>query len=451
MASPSSPRSPETFTRGAPGYDEARAEAIWNARLAHARSPEAIVRCCSAEDVVAAVARAHAAGQKVALRGSGHSYIAAPLRDDGLLLDLGALDFLELDETTCTARVGPGVRGGDLIAALEFNGLAFPIGHCSTVALGGYLLAGGIGWNCGEWGPACNSVRAVEVVTAGGEIVLADESRDTDLLWAARGGGGGLPGAIVAFHLDLKPLPPAAMLWTASFTAESAPHLADWLTSATAAAAPEAEIMCLVGQDLKSGAPSITVRAVAVGDDAEQAAARIAAFRSPPPKAELTCDPEERQMGFHELTRLSHMPDGMRVAADQCWSDASLGELLMAVSNLPTSPSKASTINLVSNGGHGRIARFADGTGALSAGGGISCGIYGMWDDPAEDALHLAWVRQVDRALEPFESGRYVGEADLEAAPNRLAACYSAEALARLQDIRQRWDPAGLFHHWPGS
>lgn len=451
MASPSTTRSPETFTRGTAGYDAARAEAIWNARLAGSRSPEAIVRCCSIEDVMATVRDARRAGQKVALRGSGHSYIAAPLRDEGLLLDLGGLDFLELDDATCTARVGPGVRGGDLIAALQFNGLAFPIGHCSTVALGGYLLAGGVGWNCGEWGAACDLVRAVEVVTASGEVLLASDSENSELLWAAKGGGGGFPGAVVAFYLDLKPLPPAALLWTASFTAQSAPHLADWLSSATAAAAPEAEIMCLVGKDLKSGQPAITVRAVAVGGDAEQAASRIAAFRSPPAEAERTCDPQERPLSFHQLTQLSHMPDGMRVAADQCWSDSTLGELLLAVSDLSAIPSNASTINLVSNGGRGRIARFAEGDGALSAGGGISCGIYAMWDDPADDALHLDWVRQVDQALEPFEKGRYVGEADLEAGPDRLAACYSPEAMHRLEEIRQRWDPEGLFHRWLGA
>lgn len=440
----------KSWSRGAPGYDCARATAIWNKRLDTARSPDEIIRCADAEDVAHAIRRARDHGHKVALRGSGHSYIAAPLRNHGVLLDLGALDFIEINAAARTARVGPGVRGGDLIAALADHGLAFPIGHCSTVAMGGYLLSGGIGWNCGSWGPACKYVRAVELVTSKGEVIIASERENADLLWAARGAGCGFFAAVTAYHLDLPQLPPAARLWTASFTAASAPALADWLTIATVAADPAAEIMCLVGRDLKSGEPCITIRAVTTGDDDEDAANRIASFRSPPADAEPTGLAEERALAFHELTVLSAMPDGKRVAADQCWSEAPIGELLLAVAHLAGAASNASTINLVSPGGNGRIPGMTDGSGALSIGGGVSCGIYGMWDDPADDALHMDWVRQADAALRPCRQGRYIGEADLTAGPERVAECFSPMAFARLEALHGEWDADGVFHSWPG-
>ena len=86
---------------------------------------------------------------------------------------------------------------------------------------------------------------------------------------------------------------------------------------------------------------------------------------------------------------------------------------------------------------------------ALSIGGGTGIGIYAMWDDPAEDAANRTWVRRVDAALAPLRTGRYVGEADLTRGPDRLAECFTSEALARLAKLRLRHDPEGLFFQWP--
>ena len=60
------------FRRGEPGYDGARAQVTWNRRLENARSPEAIVRCASAEDVATAVRFAGMNGLQVSPRGSGY-------------------------------------------------------------------------------------------------------------------------------------------------------------------------------------------------------------------------------------------------------------------------------------------------------------------------------------------------------------------------------------------
>src|SRR5690606_29231206 len=146
---------PDLRARHDPGYDATRAREIWNKRLDAARSPDAIVRCRSSDDVVAAIRFAAAHGLKVSPRGTGHHYEAAALRDGGLLLDLGGIDFVEIDPEARTARVGVGVTGGVLSERLAAHRLAFPVGHCSDVGLSGYVLAGGFGWNGGEWGAAC--------------------------------------------------------------------------------------------------------------------------------------------------------------------------------------------------------------------------------------------------------------------------------------------------------
>lgn len=291
-------------------------------------------------------------------------------------------------------------------------------------------------------------MRAVELVLADGQELPASERAKQDLLWAARGAGCGFFAAVTAFHLDLQPLPPAAHLWTQQFTIACAPALADWLNAATHAADPVAEVMCLVGPDLASGQPAVTLRAVCVGDTDEEASGRVASFRSPPAAAEPMGPAEDRALAFTELGQLSAMPDGKRVAADQCWSTAPLGDLLLAVQHLAAIPARSSTINLVSPGGGGPIPCMADGSGALSVGGGVSCGIYAMWDDPADDDRHERWVRQADEALAPYRDGRYVGEADVTR-PGHLDECFSPPARQRIEALRSRWDPQGLFHAWP--
>ena len=142
------PEPPATFDdrfvralrRGEPGYDEAREALSWNRRLADARSPAAIVAVRSKTEAAAAVRLARDNGLQVSPRGGGHSYQAAALRDDCLLLDLAPLGGIEVNRRT--AWVGAGVRGGDLLETLEPYGLTFPIGHCADVALSGYALSG---------------------------------------------------------------------------------------------------------------------------------------------------------------------------------------------------------------------------------------------------------------------------------------------------------------------
>jgi FAD/FMN-containing dehydrogenase len=61
---------------------------IWNARKP-TRSPDAIVTVASVQDVCQSVRFARERGLKVSVRGSGHNYFGAPVRDGGLLLNLG--------------------------------------------------------------------------------------------------------------------------------------------------------------------------------------------------------------------------------------------------------------------------------------------------------------------------------------------------------------------------
>ena len=156
----------------------------------HGRYPELIAQVESEADVITAVRFASAQGLKVAIKSGGHSESGAFLRNDSLLIDLGRLQSVTVDKESGTFQAQPGVWTRNLAEILRQNGLAFPVAHNATVALGGYILAGGHGLNPDAWGTfACFNILAADVVTANGELVHCNAEEHADLFWAVRGAG----------------------------------------------------------------------------------------------------------------------------------------------------------------------------------------------------------------------------------------------------------------------
>ena len=283
-------------------------------------------------------------------------------------------------------------------------------------------------------------------MTAAGEIVLANARDHSELFWAARGAGPGFFAALTAFHLKLHPLPETAYAWRAAFAASSAPALAEWLSNATASAPPQTEVGCFLFAHWDTGEHAIVLRVSACGESEADAREKVAPFTSPPAAARRIGELKGEALPFTDLFKLSPMPSGKRVAADHVWSDAAIGDLLLAIHALPA-PSPDSTVDIVAFGGHTPVAMPPDTALSVSAGTGV--GIYGLWDDPADDEANRAWVRRIDEALAPFRTGRYVGEASLTAGPDRRADCFTPDALERLEALRRRYDPDGIFAVWP--
>ena len=103
--------------RGAAGYEELRRRLVRNSLLP-ARYPEVIVRAQTIDEAVAAVRLARELGLQLATRSGGHSWCAAALRDDSLLLDLSRLNDLRIDPDGRRMTVGPGLTNGGLTRAL---------------------------------------------------------------------------------------------------------------------------------------------------------------------------------------------------------------------------------------------------------------------------------------------------------------------------------------------
>ncbi len=214
-----------------PQYDDARRP--WNLRSDD--HPAAVAYPAFPDEVAELVRAAAAAGLRIAPQGTGHG--APPLSGqlgDAVLLRTSAMTEVRIDVANRTARVGAGVLWGEVINRAGAARLACR--HMSSPGVGvvGSSLGGGISWYGRAHGLQSGAVTAVELVLADGSIVRATDEENSDLLWAARGGGGGF-GVVTAMEFDLLPIatPYAGMLvWDWRHAARVADAWASWASSA---------------------------------------------------------------------------------------------------------------------------------------------------------------------------------------------------------------------------
>ena len=164
--------------------------------------PAAILHCADATDVEAAVRWAAHHGRSVTAQPRGHA--ARTTLDGTLMLRTRALQELVVDPEHRTARVGAGVRFGELMAALEGTGLTALCGSNPDVSVVGLALGGGVSWFTRKHGFTANSVVSFDVVDAQGCRRRVDRATDPELFWALRGGGGDFA-IVVGLDLALFP------------------------------------------------------------------------------------------------------------------------------------------------------------------------------------------------------------------------------------------------------
>ncbi|MEW9550596.1 FAD-binding oxidoreductase [Nonomuraea sp. NPDC050783] len=186
---------------GDDGFEQASRP--WN--LSVEQRVAAVVEAAGADDVAAAVVYARSAGLPVAAQPSGHG--ASGTADGVILLRTGGLDEVRVNAEERTARVGAGARWGQVLAAAGPHGLTGLAGSSPVVSVTGYTLGGGLSWFGRRHGFAADSVRAFDVVTADGERARVTAESDPDLFWALRGGGGGDFALVTAVEFDLYPAP----------------------------------------------------------------------------------------------------------------------------------------------------------------------------------------------------------------------------------------------------
>ena len=182
-------------------YDDARK--VYNAMID--KKPRLIARCRDVADVIHSVNFARNHELLLAVRSGGHNGGGLGICDDGLVIDLGLINYTRVDPTARTVTAGGGCIWGDVDHATHAFGLATPSGIISTTGVGGLTLGGGIGHLTRKCGLTIDNLISADLVLANGSFVKANADENPDLFWAIRGGGGNF-GVVTSFTFKLHPI-----------------------------------------------------------------------------------------------------------------------------------------------------------------------------------------------------------------------------------------------------
>ena len=428
-------------------YDEARR--VWNGMID--RRPLAVIRAASTDDVAPTIRAARDLGVALAIRGGGHNVAGNGTVDDGLVLDLGALNGVAVDPAARTVTIGPGATLADVDAATQPHGLAVPIGVVSGTGMAGLTLGGGIGWQTRAHGLTADNLIAAEVVTANGVAVRASDMDDADLLWGLRGGGGNF-GVTTSFTYRAYPLGPDVFggnfiyrpdHWRSALRAFDAwtRDLPDELTAITSTLTPPAAFE--LGDD-----PVMILGFVSTSPDRAAGEALIAPLRAAAPPDIEALDPVDWVSWQSQADLL--FPKGVRAY----WKNTSFDRLDDEVIDVIVRRGLEQTWRGTSfdvhhmEGGFGRIPE--DATPFPNRSARFWLNIYGFWDDPADDAARTAFVRGFAAEMAPFATGgtyvNFLGNEGLIGDAKAAAlAVYGPAKLARLSALKVRLDPDNLF------
>ncbi|TDN92367.1 FAD-binding oxidoreductase [Microbacterium sp. BK668] len=416
----------------------------WDAaRNSHAGlgRPDVIVRVDSLDDVSEAVRFAAAGHREVVVRAGGHS--AWCTLDDGVLVDLTALDSVEVVEDPdggALVRIGGGARWGDVARVLSDRGLGISSGDTASVGVGGLTLGGGIGLMVRAWGLAADQLVGAQLVTAQGEVVEVTDASHPDLLWALRGGGGNF-GIVTRFDFRAHDLS-GVVLAELGVSGNARPILAA-LRDVLADAPRELTVTFMDVPAMDPNAPAgASIVAVWAGSDEEALRAALAplltvegvvlndlAARVYP---DILLDhpvpePEQQMPGF--LGGNTLLPE---------LDDDAIDALVSFRESTP-----ASVLLLRSLGGaFGDVPQDATPFPARNATWFAMAGAFdipGLVDDAQRARLEEAWA-----AIEARGAGVY-GNFSTTTDPAFAERMYPAGTMARLAAVKATWDPRNVF------
>jgi len=409
------------------------------------RRPAAIVRVTDASDVARVVTLARETGAELAVRSGGHSRAGHGTSDGGIVIDLSAMNAVEMHAGGRTAWAQTGVTAGDYTTQTSAHGLTTGLGDTPSVGLGGITLGGGIGYLVRKTGLTIDDILAAEVVTADGELLEVDDERHQDLFWSLRGGGGNF-GVATRLRLRLHEIDEVVggMLLLPAST--------DVITGLVAAADAAPDELSMIANILKApplpfipaeqhGKPVVMIQMVYAGD-AEAGAKAIAPIRAlATPLADLV-----RPIHYPEMYAGAEGPAPAFAAGTNLLVDelpALSADTILEHLETATAPIAAVQVRVLG----GAMARVADDATAFGhRGARLMVNIAAMHPRPEDRLEHEAWAAGLATALSDGTSERaylgFVGDEGQEG----VRRAYPPRTLERLAEVKRRYDPENLFH-----
>lgn len=413
--------------------------------------PAGVAVCASARDVRESLMWARESELPIAVRSGGHNY-AAYCAGPGLVINLGQMRRVEVIEAAGTLRVEPGARNTDVYRGLQPHGVAISAGRCPTVAIGGLVLGGGIGFSSRKLGLTCDSLIEAEVVTADGEQLRVNADRDPDLFWALRGGGGGNFALSTSFHFATKPVGDVT-LYDITWDWDDAADVFEAFQRVIAGAPDEFSARLGAGRAGKPASgeaspPSVSALGQYFGPERELLELLDPALTVARPTASLI----EPRTFWQAKNYLFHTtPRGFWATKssylDRPLSGDGVDALLRKIEELPGSRNRdgAGIAIFGSGGAINRVA--ADATAFVHRDAFALMASEVSWSaaDPEPTVqANLGWLDAFAEAMSPHVSGAAYQNFIDRSQPDWQQAYYG-ENLARLTEVKRAYDPDDVF------
>lgn len=429
-------------------YEDARK--VWNGMID--RRPALVVRCTGTADVAHAVRFVREHGLLSSVKGGGHNIAGLAICEGGVVIDLSAMRGVWVDPARRVARAQAGCTLGDVDRETQLHGLAAVLGFVSATGIAGLTTGGGFGYLTRRAGWTCDNVVSMEVVTADGRVLRASADESPELFWCLRGGSGNF-GIVTSIEYVLHPVGPEVMAGAIAWRGQDAPAVLRLFREVTAAA--PRELTCIAALRVAPpapwlpkeihGEPMVALFVCHTGDpaEAEPIVAPLRSFGTPVADI-LVRRPYTQMQSLLDATQ----PRGRRYYWKSEYAGALAdGALEVIAAQALRNPSPHSAILCFHLGG-ALNELPADHSPVGNRDTQYVLNVAGAWDGAEHDAANLAWVRETWRAIQPFGTGGvYVNFLSDDEGADRVQAAYGPETLARLAELKRRYDPDNLFRH----
>ncbi|WP_433634063.1 FAD-binding oxidoreductase [Halomicrococcus sp. NG-SE-24] len=435
----------DVISRNGPKYDEARA--VWNGMVD--KYPALIAQCTGVGDVVQTVTFARENDLLVAVRGGGHNVAGTAVCDDGIVIDLSEMNGVVVHPDDRTARVQAGATWGEMDRETQHFGLVTPGGVISMTGVAGLTLGGGYSHLRRKYGLTADNLRSVNIVTADGEFLTANEEQHEDLFWALRGGGGNF-GVVTSFEFELHELGPEVMHAGTAYPMKEAPSVLrqwrDFMQDAPDEITSDALLWSIPEHehfppDLH-GTPVIITAGVYAGpvDEGRQALQPLREFKEPLLDLSRVDPYTDVQQQFDPFFQ-----QGVRAY----WKSRYLNSLderaiETIVEYASDRPSPRSPVPIRARGG--KLNRIdSEATAFWDRRSPFQLSIDATWTLPEGDEENIEWTREFWEAMEPHASDTMYfnfasGDEDEEIIRTTFGQNYT-----RLVEVKTEYDPENLF------
>lgn len=403
------------------------------------KKPALVVQPNGATDIRNAVDFARERNLLVAVKCGGHSYSGKSTCNGGMQIDLSTYRHARVDASERVAYIAGGSLLGELDRESMAVGLVTTAGTVSHTGVGGLTLGGGFGRVGRRFGLSLDNVRAVDIVTADGQLRHASTDENPDLYWGVRGGGGNF-GVVTSFEFNLHPMQRQVIGGEILFPLS---RLRDFLNfySEFCVTAPDdlyCDAMIVAPPGGEDGVCGVHVCYSGPADKADAVLAPIRKMATPIVDNVAAIDYVEIQRQWDNTdprTNAEYIKSG--------FIDSMSGTLIDNIlDGFEPHPDRSTQMYFQHSGG--AIGRVPIGDTAFAHRKSIANMLAIInWPLTIDSDPHIAYLRSLWSALEPNTDGYYTNEVADEP-QSQVNSNYQGN-FDRLLKVKQQYDPTNLF------